>query len=67
MCLIYTSYAYNNGDVFAGIGHGKIKRFDQNGVLLQTLTSPINNSYTTSMVFDNMNNLYASKLDIDVV
>lgn len=48
---------YNIGDVFAGVGNGKVKRFDQDGNLLQTLSSDIINSYITGMTFDTLGNL----------
>ena len=65
--VIQTNCLFNYGDIFAGIGHGTIKRFNQNGTLIQTITSPINNSFITGMTFDKNGNLYAAKLDINVV
>jgi hypothetical protein len=58
---------YNIGDVFAGVGNGKVKRFDQDGNLLQTLSSTVVNSYITGMTFDAIDNLYVTKFDIDVI
>jgi hypothetical protein len=50
----------NPGDVLAGVGAGKIKRFTPAGVLQSTLDSTTNSSETTGMCFDMAGNLYAT-------
>lgn len=65
--FITTVYSYNKGDVFAGVGSGTVKRFDRNGLLLQSLISPTTNLYTNGMIFDNEANLYVAKYDTGVV
>ena len=50
----------NTGDVLAGVGAGKIKRFTPAGVLQSTLDSTTNSSETTGMCFDAAGNLYAT-------
>ena len=54
----------NNGDVLAGVGAGKIKRFTPAGVLQSTLDSTTNSSETTGMCFDALGNLYATMFSI---
>jgi hypothetical protein len=58
---------YGNGDVFAGIGDGKIKHYSPTGSLLDVLdtgtgpTDPPANE--TGMCFDSSGNLYATDYD----
>src|SRR3972149_1103583 len=52
--------AYSAGDVFAGVGAGKIKHFSPAGVLLDTLDTTTGSSEQTGMAFDSAGNLYAT-------
>jgi WD40 repeat protein len=58
-----SAFAFNIGDVFAGTGSGEVKRFDQAGNLLQTLTSGDYSTYTTGMAFDAAGNLYSTRFN----
>jgi outer membrane protein assembly factor BamB len=53
---------YQTGDVFVSVGNGKVKRFDQNGNLLQVLDNGRGGSsyYTTGGVFDASGNFYVT-------
>ena len=53
--------AFAVGDVFVGVGSGKIKRFTPTGTLLQTLDTGITTcSEDLGMAFDTSGNLYAT-------
>jgi len=52
--------AYNVGDVFAGIGHGKVNHFDSTGSLIETLDSGTGSTESTGMCFDSAGNLFAT-------
>jgi hypothetical protein len=52
--------AFQVGDVFVGVGTGKIKRFSPTGVLLQTLDTLTTCSEDLGMAFDTSGNLYAT-------
>ncbi len=52
--------AFSVGDVFAGVGTGKIKRFSNTGTLLQTLDTGTGCSEDLGMAFDTSGNLYAT-------
>ena len=52
--------AFQAGDVFVGVGGGKIKRFTPAGVLLQTLDTLTSCSEDLGMAFDQSGNLYAT-------
>lgn len=54
---------FRQGDIFIGIGYGKIKRFLPNGTLLQTLESNSGSEYQTGMCFDTVGNMYATNFD----
>jgi hypothetical protein len=70
MCLIGLNLApqtakasgvpYAVGDVFAGVGNGKIKHFNSSGVLLDTLNTTTGSAEDTGMAFDLAGNLYAT-------
>jgi hypothetical protein len=51
---------YAKGDVFAGVGLGKIKQFSPTGVLKNTLDTQTGCNEDTGMAFDSANNLYAT-------
>ncbi|HEV8117553.1 MAG TPA: hypothetical protein VGQ32_03465 [Thermoanaerobaculia bacterium] len=55
------------GDVLAGVGAGKIKRFNPAGVLQQTLDSGTTSSETTGMCFDASANLFGTLFSISQV
>ncbi len=57
---IASAIPFQSGDVFAGVGNGFIKRFDNNGNLIQTLDSGVRNTETTGMAFDSHGNLLAT-------
>jgi len=62
-CLLFTGVAqaaFTTGDVFAGVGSGRIFRYSPTGTLLQTLTTGFPNSEDTGMAFDASGNLYAT-------
>jgi len=52
--------AYNVGDVFAGVGQGKIKHFSPDGVLLDTLDTSTGSNEDSGMAFDLDGNLYTT-------
>ena len=54
----------NTGDVLAGVGNGKIKRFSPTGTLLQTLDSGTTSSETTGMCFDSSTNVFGTLFTI---
>jgi sugar lactone lactonase YvrE len=58
---------FNTGDVLAGVGNGKIKRFSPTGTLLQTLDSGTTSSETTGMCFDASTNLFGTLWTISQV
>jgi hypothetical protein len=49
--------AYGLGDVFAGVGHGIINHYNNQGTLLDTLNTTSNSSEDTGMCFDALGNL----------
>ena len=51
---------YTVGDVFAGVGTGKIKHFSPSGTLLDTLDTGTNCGEDLGMGFDTLDNLYAT-------
>ncbi len=51
---------YGVGDVFAGVGGGKIKHFDSAGNLLETLDTGTTCNEQLGMAFDSSSNLYAT-------
>jgi hypothetical protein len=51
---------YATGDVFAGVGTGKIKVFSPTGVLKQTLDTTSSSNEDTGMCFDGSGNLYST-------
>jgi hypothetical protein len=52
--------SFQVGDVFVGVGTGKIKRFTPTGTLIQTLDTLTNCSEDLGMAFDSSGNLYAT-------
>ena len=54
---------YNLGDVFAGVGHGIIKHFDNQGNLLDTLNTGSNSTEDTGMCFDALGNLRSTNFE----
>jgi hypothetical protein len=58
---------FNSGDVLAGVGAGKIKRFNPAGTLQQTLNSGTTSTDTTGMCFDSSGNLFGTLFTIDQV
>lgn len=57
---IASGVPYSVGDVFAGVGNAKIKHFDPNGALLDTLDTTSGSSEDTGMAFDLAGNLYST-------
>src|SRR3990172_491513 len=51
---------YEAGDVFAGVGDGYIKHFDNAGNYIETLDTGLRGSEDTGMAFDSAGNLYAT-------
>lgn len=58
---------FQSGNVLAGVGAGKIKRFSSTGTLLQTLDSGTTSSETTGMCFDASGNLFGTLFTINQV
>ncbi len=58
---------FQTGDVLAGVGAGKIKRFNPAGVLQATLDSGTTSSETTGMCFDSSGNLFSTLFSISQV
>lgn len=52
--------AYNKGDVFVGVGAGKIKHFSPTGTLLDTLDTLCGGGDTLGMAFDTGGNLFGT-------
>ncbi|HLO29546.1 MAG TPA: PKD domain-containing protein [Anaerolineales bacterium] len=48
------------GDVFAGVGPGKINQYDPTGNLIQVLNTMAKDGWQTGMCFDTAGNLYAT-------
>jgi hypothetical protein len=55
-----TGVPYASGDVFAGIGNGRIHQFSPTGTLKHTLDTASGAPEDTGMCFDASNNLYAT-------
>lgn len=53
---------FNIGDVFAGVGNGKVQHYDFNGTLLETLDT-LQGGFTTGMGFDAVGNLYVTNFE----
>ena len=51
---------FQTGDVFAGVGNGFIKHFDNSGTFIETLDSGVRGTETTGMAFDSSGNLIAT-------
>lgn len=58
------STPYHSGDIFAGIGSGKIAQYSSSGVLLNTLDTTTNSYEQTGMCFDSTGNLYATDFTV---
>lgn len=56
-------HSFETGDVFAGVGNGKINHFSPHGVLLDTLDTQGGSTEDTGMAFDAAGNLYATGFD----
>ena len=52
--------AFQTGDIFAGVGNGRIKHFGPDGTLLDTLDTGAGSTEDTGMAFDASGNLYAT-------
>ena len=52
--------AFNKGDVFVGVGTGRVKHFTPLGVLLDTLDTTTGSSEDLGMAFDSAGNLYTT-------
>ena len=51
---------YASGDVFVGVGTGRVKHFSPTGILLETLNTTTGSSDDTGMCFDSTRNLYTT-------
>jgi len=58
---------FQTGDVLAGVGAGKIKRFNPSGALQQTIDSATTSDETTGMCFDAARNLFGTLFTISQV
>jgi len=52
--------SFQIGDVFAGVGNGRIAVYRPDGTLVQVLNTTTNSSEMTGMAFDTAGNLYAT-------
>ena len=52
--------SYSFGDVFAGVGDGKVDHYTSTGTLLETLDTTTGSSEQTGMCFDDEGNLYTT-------
>lgn len=55
---------YQAGDIFAGVGTGKVKHFDSSGTLIETLDTTTGSSEDTGMCFDPTGNLYTTNFSV---
>src|SRR5450756_883736 len=60
---IAVAVPFQKGDVFAGVGSGKISEYTPTGTLVQTLDSTSGSSEQTGMCFDSANNLYGTSFE----
>ncbi len=51
---------FEEGDIFAAVGNGLIKRFDESGTLIETLETTSDSEFTTGMCWDTTNHLYTT-------
>lgn len=51
---------FEEGDIFAAVGNGLIKRFDADGTLIETLETTSDSEFTTGMCWDTTNHLYTT-------
>lgn len=51
---------YSLGDVFAGVGNGRVKHFDSSGTLLETLDTTTGSQHVAGMAFDGKGNLFVT-------
>jgi hypothetical protein len=51
---------FQKGDVFAGVGTGRIKHFSPTGTLIETLDTTTGSSEDLGMCFDSVGNLYTT-------
>jgi len=58
---------FQTGDVLAGVGAGKIKRFNPSGTLLRTIDSATTSGETAGMCFDASRNLFGTLFTISQV
>jgi hypothetical protein len=59
--------SFSVGDVFVGIGDGKVGHFSNTGTLLDTLDSTHAGSESAGMCFDQAGNLYAAFFEADTL
>jgi len=55
---------YRAGDIFAGVGNGKINHYDPSGNLLEILNTGSTSTEDTGMCFDRLGNLYATVFEV---
>jgi hypothetical protein len=60
---IAAAVPFTVGNVFAGVGAGKINEYTPTGTLVQTLDSTSGSSEQTGMCFDASNNLYGTSFE----
>lgn len=59
--------AFASGEVFAGTGCGKVKRFTPTGTLISTLDGGTGSTETTGMAFDAAGNLISTHFSANTV
>jgi len=55
-----TSTTFATGDVFAGVGNGKVNWYHPDGAFVSTLDTGMPGQFTTGMAFDSVGNLYVT-------
>lgn len=51
---------YEEGDVFASVGNGLVKRFDSDGTYIETLETTSGSEFLTGLCLDSADNLYTT-------
>ena len=58
---------FQNGDVFASVGNGQVKRFNSAGTLIDTLDTTTNSTATAGTCFDAVGNFYVTDFNAQKV
>jgi hypothetical protein len=55
------------GDVYVGVGNGRVAHYSNTGVLIETLNSTTGSTDTTGMCFDAAGNLYSTQFQANTI